>query len=210
MSKNNGKKIAVLGLAALTGACSSTDKQTASTDSEDSGQLPKNHVVADSATLVKRLQKLKEVRYDTTQLPIAMCYSMAAPIVENYECPVCGKETASTSYQIGNLKSIRQVVESMKNLGYDVQLDERQFCHNCSGKKIDYPSLKFRISLNKNGHYHEAYSNVYDDYSTLIMFLRCEKTKDFVEAVSNNRGEAEKAFVAIEKMTGLKIDKKRR
>ena len=202
--------MAVLGLAALTGACGSTDKQTASTDSEDSGQLPKNHVVADSATLVKRLQKLKEVRYDTTELPIAMCYSMAAPIVENYVCPVCGKETPSTSYQIGNMRSIRQVVENMKKLGYDVQLDEREYCQHCNGKKLDYPSLKFRISLNKNGHYHEAYSNVYNDYSTLIMFLRSEKTKDFVEAVYNNRSEAEKAFVAIEKMTGLKIDKKRR
>ena len=210
MSKNSGKKIAVLGLAALTGACGSTDKQTVSTAPDDSGQLPKIQHPADSATLAKRLQRLKEVRYDTTELPIAMCYSMAAPIVENYVCPVCGKETPSTSYQLGNMRSIRQVVENMKNLGYDVQLDEREFCQYCNGKKSDYPSLIFRISLNKNGHYHVAYSNLYDDYANLMTFLVCEKKKDFVNSVSNNKTEAEKVFRSIEKMTGLTIDKKRK
>lgn len=210
MSKNSGKKIAVLGLAALTGACGSTDKQTVSTAPDDSGQLPKIQHPADSATLAKRLQRLKEVRYDTTELPIAMCYSMAAPIVENYVCPVCGKETPSTSYQIGNMRSIRQVVENMKNLGYDVQLVESEFCQYCKGKKLDYPSLKFRISMNKNGYYHEAYSNLYDDYANLMTFLVCEKKKDFVNSVSNNKTEAEKVFRSIEKMTGLTIDKKRK
>ena len=210
MSKNSGKKIAMLGLAALTGACGSTDKQTVSTAPDDSGQLPKIQHPADSATLAKRLQRLKEVRYDTTELPIAMCYSMAAPIVENYVCPVCGKETPSTSYQIGNMRSIRQVVENMKNLGYDVQLVESEFCQYCNGKKLDYPSLKFRISMNKNGYYHEAYSNLYDDYANLMTFLVCEKKKDFVNSVSNNKTEAEKVFRSIEKMTGLTIDKKRK
>ena len=209
MSKNSGKKMAVLGLAALTGACGSTNQQaTPSTDGDT--QQPKVQHPADSASLVKRLQKLKEVRYDTTELPIAMCYSMAAPIEENYVCPVCGSETSSTSYQNGNIRSIRKVVENIKNLGYDVQLDESEFCHKCSGKKYEYPSLIFRISLNRNGHYHVAYSNLYDDYSNLLTFLVCEKKTDFVNSVSNNQSEAEKIFRSIEKMTGLTIDKKRK
>jgi hypothetical protein len=205
MSKNSGKKMAVLGLAALTGACGSTNQQ-ATTSNDGDTQQPKVQHPADSVTLVKRLQKLKEVRYDTTELPIAMCYSMAAPIVENYVCPVCGKETPSTSYQLGNMRSIRQVVENMKNLGYDVQLDEREFCQYCNGKKSDYPSLLFKISLNRNGYYHKAYSNLYDDYANLMTFLVCEKKKDFVNSVSNNQSEAEKAFRSIEKMTGLTIE----
>ena len=209
MSKNSGKKMAVLGLAALTGACGSTNQQ-ATTSNDGDTQLSKIQHPADSVTLAKRLQKLKEVRYDTTELPIAMCYSMAAPIVENYVCPVCGKETPSTSYQLGNLSSIRKVVENMKNLGYDVQLDEREFCQHCNGKKSDYPSLLFKISLNRNGYYHKAYSNLYDDYANLMTFLVCEKKKDFVNSVSNNQSEAEKAFRSIEKMTGLTIDKKRK
>ena len=98
----------------------------------------------------------------------------------------------------------------MKNLGYDVQLDEREFCQHCNGKKSDYPSLLFKISLNRNGYYHKAYSNLYDDYANLMTFLVCEKKKDFVNSVSNNKTEAEKVFRSIEKMTGLTIDKKRK
>ena len=207
------KILALLGIATMAGSCGTMRNQAATTPQtgiEGDTQQPKVQHPADSVTLVKRLQKLKEVRYDTTELPIAMCYSMAAPIVENYVCPVCGKETESTSYQLGNMRSIRQVVENMKNLGYDVQLDEREFCHNCNGKKSDYPSLIFRISLNKNGQYHVAYSNLYDDYANLMTFLVCEKKKDFVNSVSNNKTEAEKVFRSIEKMTGLTIDKKRK
>lgn len=205
--------MALLGIATMAGSCGTTRNQAATTPqtgTEGDTQLPKVQHPADSASLAKRLQRLKEVRYDTTELPIAMCYSMAAPIVENYVCPVCGKETPSTSYQIGNMRSIRQVVENMKNLGYDVQLVESEFCQYCNGKKMDYPSLKFRISMNKNGYYHEAYSNLYDDYANLMTFLVCEKKKDFVNSVSNNKTEAEKVFRSIEKMTGLTIDKKRK
>lgn len=205
--------MALLGIATMAGSCGTTRNQAATTPqtgTEGDTQLPKIQHPADSASLAKRLQRLKEVRYDTTELPIAMCYSMAAPIVENYVCPVCGKETPSTSYQIGNMRSIRQVVENMKNLGYDVQLVESEFCQYCNGKKMDYPSLKFRISMNKNGYYHEAYSNLYDDYANLMTFLVCEKKKDFVNSVSNNKTEAEKVFRSIEKMTGLTIDKKRK
>ena len=212
MSKSKKKEvIAMAGLAALAGACGTTKDTASATADNDTaaGKSERTVPPADSTALAKRLQKLKEVRYDTTPLPIAMCYSMAAPIEENYVCPVCGKETSSTAYQNGNIRSIRGVVEGMRSIGYDVQLDESQFCHNCNGKKEDYPSLKFRISLNKNGHYHEAYSNVYDDYSNLFIFLKYSDKKEFVKSVSNNKQEAEKAFAAIEKMTGLKIETKK-
>ena len=49
-----------------------------------------------------------------------------------------------------------------------------------------------------------------NDYANLMTFLVCEKKKDFVNSVSNNKTEAEKVFRSIEKMTGLTIDKKRK
>ena len=193
----------------LASACGSSDKTASSSDNGDS-KSSKTIKVSDRKSLEKRLKKLTEVRYDTNELPIAMCYSMAAPIVENYVCPLCGAETESTSYQIGNIQSIRKVFANIKNIGYDVVLDEKEFCHKCSGKKYDYPSLIFKIRFSPDEEYHVAYSNVYDDYSTLLTFLASDNKDVFIQSVGNNKKEAEKAFYAIEKMTGLTIDRKKK
>ena len=209
MNKKSKTALALGGLTVLASACGSSDKTASSSDNGDS-KSSKTIKVSDRKSLEKRLKKLTEVRYDTTELPIAMCYSMTAPIVENYKCPVCGTETPSTSYQIGNIQSIRKVFESIKNIGYDVILDEKEFCQKCNGKKMDYPSLIFKIRFSPDEEYHVAYSNVYDDYSTVLTFLASDKKDNFIQAVGNNKKEAEKAFYAIEKMTGLKIDRKKK
>ncbi len=145
------------------------------------------------------------MRYDTSELMMAMCYSMAAPIQENYICPVCGDSTMSTSYQNGNVRSIRKVVESIKNLGYDAILDERQFCQHCSGKKIDYPSLLFKIRFSPDQEYHTEYSNLEDDYRYVLEFLQSSDKKEFVKYVNNNIHTAQKAIESIKKMTGLNV-----
>ena len=207
INKKSKTVLALGGLTVLASACGSTDKSASSDNNGDEKSL-KTIKVSDRKSLEKRLKKLTEVRYDTTELPIAMCYSMAAPMVENYVCPVCGAETESTTYQNGNIRSIRSVFESIKNIGYDVILDEKEFCHKCNGKKSDYPSLIFKIRFSPDEEYHVAHSNVYDDYSTLLTFLASEKKDNFIQSVGNNKKEAEKAFYVIEKMTGLTIDKK--
>lgn len=204
MNKKNGTKIAVLGLSALAAACGTTDK-TASPTPDGDGNTSAKVKPADEATLRKRLKALTEVRYDTSELMMAMCYSMAAPIQENYICPVCGDSTMSTSYQNGNVRSIRKVVESIKNLGYDAILDERQFCQHCSGKKIDYPSLLFKIRFSPDQEYHTEYSNLEDDYRYVLEFLQSSDKKDFVKYVNNNIHTAQKAIESIKKMTGLTV-----
>ncbi|MBO4740952.1 MAG: hypothetical protein J5605_04820 [Bacteroidales bacterium] len=203
MNNKTKTALALGGITVLAGACGTTREQATVNPDTDS----KNATIDTKESLEKRLKELTAVRYDTAQLLSAMCYSMAAPIEEDYTCPVCGGTTPSTSYQNGNIRSISKVVDDIKALGYDAILDEREFCQKCSGKRIGHPSLIFKIRLRPNDDYHAVKSTVYEDYNTLYNFLKSESTDDFVNFVSNNKKKAEKAFETIKKMTGLEIDK---
>lgn len=201
----NKKIIAVAGAVAVAGSCS-TNKvaeqgKNAGDDNAGNGLKP-NVPAEDSISLVQRLKALNTASYDTFALPNAMCYSVAMPMEENYVCPKCGAETASTAYKNGNIRSIRGVVGEIKSMGYDVVLDESQYCHKCNGSKEDYPELKFKIRFSEKAGYHVASSNTSGDYSAVKAFLEGEKS--FREYVSNNLDEARRTLKIVEKMTGLR------
>ena len=198
------KLIAIGGAATIATSCSVNENVTKSNPSADETSDAKQQktTTSDSTSLVQRLKVLATAQYDTIALPNAMCYSIAAPMEENYVCPKCGAETASTAYANGNIRSIRNVVKDIKSMGYDVLLDESQYCQKCSAKKFENPTLCFKIRFSKNAEYHVAYSNASADYYAVKAFFEGEKS--FKTYVSNNRDEAERTLKIVEKMTGLK------
>lgn len=206
MRKKTNKIAALSGLVVLTGGCESA-KPVASSDSSNSQETLKNTIsMVDSASLVQRLKELTAVEFDTNselnELRIvshAMCYIVASPQEQDYECSKCGAKTPSTAYSNGNIRSIRNLVNDIKALGYDVVLDESMFCSACSGMKHERPELIFKIRFSKNAEYHSAKSNVYDEYETVYQFLLGKD--NFLKYYS--MGNLDKKFRIIEKMLGI-------
>jgi hypothetical protein len=72
----------------------------------------------------------------------AMCYdSMAAPVVAEYICPVCGEKTiynyTQSEFIEWQLQGCRRMVESINaSTEFQVELDETLFCEFCTP---DYP-----------------------------------------------------------------------
>lgn len=204
MSKRQDKKNTAMllgGIIALSGSCKSVKDVDIVSEEISDRHLSSEQMLLDSANLVKRLQQLSTVDYDTVMPPIAMCYSIAADIVENYVCPVCSNETPSTTYINGNINSIRNIVATIKKKGYDVLLDESMFCSNCSGKKYDKPELIFKIRFSEKSEYHSVKSNIQSDYQIMQIFLEGEDK--FVEYVNISPKTADECLKIVEKMTGL-------
>ena len=205
MRRKTNKIAALSGLVALTGGCESA-KPVASSESSNSQETLKNTIsMVDSASLVQRLKELTAVEFDTNselnELKIvshAMCYIVASPQEQDYECSKCGAKTPSTAYSNGNIRSIRTLVNQIKALGYDVVLDESMFCSACSGMKHERPELIFKIRFSKNAEYHSAKSNVYDEYETVHQFLLGKD--NFLKYYP---GRLDKKFRIIEKMLGI-------
>ncbi len=208
MRRKTNKIAALSGLVVLTGGCESA-KPVASSESSNSQETLKNTIsMVDSASLVQRLKELAAVEFDTNselnELKIvshAMCYIVASPQEQDYECSKCGAKTPSTAYNNGNIRSIRILVNDIKALGYDVVLDESMFCSACSGMKHERPELIFKIRFSKNAEYHSAMSNVYDEYETVYQFLLGKD--NFLKYYSN--GSLDKKFRIIEKMLGISV-----
>lgn len=208
MRRKTNKIAALSGLVVLTGGCESA-KPVASSESSNSQETLKNTIsMVDSASLVQRLKELAAVEFDTNSelnevkiVSHAMCYIVASPQEQDYECSKCGAKTPSTAYSNGNIRSIRLVVNDIKALGYDVVLDESMFCSACSGMKHERPELIFKIRFSKNAEYHSAMSNVYDEYETVYQFLLGKD--NFLKYYSYDR--LDKKFRIIEKMLGISV-----
>ena len=202
-------------LLALSSTAGDSSKNMSAEAVGDSAKSEKKTEAVDSVALVDRLKELKSLDYDTLPLFSAMCYAKAIPIEAEYVCGVCGKTSPSDSYTNGNIESIRRVVEQMKNMGYDVVLDETMFCNHCSAQNnksdakkegdsvvgMQRPELIFKIRFSKDAPYHVAKSNVYAEYSAVASFLKSKQ--DFVDFVENNRDKAKSNILVIQKMTGL-------
>ena len=105
----------------------------------------------------------------------------------------------------------------MKQLGYDVILDEHEFCVKCEGeaskiikekeffKRIQYPNaqLIFKIRLSPNEVYHTAQSDIRSDYNCVLEFLKgndfCRGARDATLPIHDN-------IDVIQKMLGLGKD----
>jgi hypothetical protein len=161
-------------------------------------------IVKDREMLEKRLKELSETEYKGELFCGAMCYSIAAPTKEYDTCPVCGEKTVQTNYMVWNIKSIRKIVAEIKQLGYDVILDEHEFCVKCGGD-IQAPDaqLIFKIRLSPNEAYHTAQSNIISDYNCVLEFL---KGNDFCRGEQYETLPIHDNIDVIQKMLGLGKD----
>ncbi|MBP1630812.1 MAG: hypothetical protein H6Q15_1705 [Bacteroidetes bacterium] len=126
----------------------------------------------DSIELEQRLKELSVTEYKGDLRRGAMCYSSEILLNKPYTCPACGKIIEKSSYEIWNLISIKEIVGKIDSLGYDVVLDETEYCKHCNGSEIKEPILIFKIRFSKNSNYHIAKTNWIRNYSCLYEFLK--------------------------------------
>lgn len=171
-------------------------------------QTTQKRGVEDSIKLENRLKELAALPPREERM-IAMCYAMAYTDAKGeFKCPHCGKETNSKwNTQITyNLSRVREVFDKIKAEGYDVALDETEYCPKCSkGKKIEYPAPVFKIRFSERSNYYAIKTGAVSDYVCLLAFLRDERLyKDQYKDEKYLPEEIQR----IQKMTGLGKDLK--
>jgi DNA-directed RNA polymerase subunit RPC12/RpoP len=161
----------------------------------------------DSIKLEERLKKLSQTEYTGELVMGAMCYDPAVPAYMDYICSHCG-DTIKEKYEnwdIYNINGIENIVNQIKENGYDVVLDKTEFCPRCSKKEIEHPELIFKIRFSSNADYHIVKANMANEYQCLRAFLLDKKT------FSGEYGEEHSLhnnIMVIQKMTGLGKDLK--
>jgi len=143
--------------------------------------MQENYIL-DKALLEKRLKELAETPYTGEIRLGAMCYS---PVVSTYEykCELCGKTTEQTVCGINEVMYITTLVNEIKNAGYDVLLDGRDYCQYCKTpepeghneygfiRKHKVNGFVFMIRFNDNKDYHVVKTSNIDNYRCLKTFL---------------------------------------
>lgn len=184
---NNKTKLstAILIGSAVIGAtgCRVQDTKETSFNSKGTKENNKYPIInGDSLLLENRLKELANTEAKIQSFePNAMCYAVAFNVEKEYKCPKCKKTTVSKLYIVNDIEYIREIVESIKTLGYNVILDEREFCQHCTKKQnnkdstnleIREPELIFMIRFSRSSNYHIVKSNIKSEYKTLLEFLK--------------------------------------
>jgi len=164
-------------------------------------------IIKDSVELEKRLLILSKTKtiYESETFIGATCYFIVPESYtkvhiikkEKYICPKCGITTIRKDEYLETIKRIRLIVSQIKSYGLDVQLDESEFCNNCSETCIQDPSLIFKIRFSEDSKYHIAWSNKIDDYYKILELIQ--------DKINNEEYETSiiDAIITINKMTGL-------
>lgn len=182
------------------------DSLDLSKDFTKENQLEKKFLIIkkDSIELEKMLRELSETPYVGELRRGAMCYESGSSIVStDYVCPTCGKKSDIKNYDQWGISQIRDIVKKIKSIGYDVLLDETEFCDVCNGKKVSNPILIFKIRFSENSNYHLAHSNFLFGYNCLFQFLLGNEKfiadREVEKTIHDN-------IDIIQKMTGLGSD----
>jgi hypothetical protein len=143
-------------------------------------EMPPKYIL-DRILLEKRLKELAETPYAGEMCYGAMCYVPAysgAPFDEGYFCPICEKTTKDCNFTdetMYNLETIRQIITELKATGFDIWLDERDFCNFCREKEPPYgPKPFLMIRFNPNDEYHRVKTFDILDYKILKAFLESD------------------------------------
>lgn len=194
------KKTIKIGIAAaLSGVAVSSSAANLPESASSEAKEDFQETVASSARQELEYQ-LAEVASESPEVPTvldpplvsAMCYVIIALEDTRYECIRCGNLTDPlyADYTIMAIESIRQTVDSIREMGYDVILDEREFCPDCSKKKIEDPELIFQIRFSDQEDYHTTKSNIPEYYLCVQQFLQ-EKETERVDIVRKMTGLTE-------------------
>jgi len=157
----------------------------------------------------------------------AMCYFPASPSPVDYICPECGKITTQSDFLIHDIITIREHVSEMHDMGYDVFLNEKEFCIHCGDnakefvslsdyewgykesfdsflnrKKYD-PELVFGIKFENESEYHVVRSNLSFAYKDVLGFLKGnDGSLDINDDMETFRYHVE----ILQKMLGIGLD----
>jgi len=157
-------------------------------------------VPKDAAAIEKRLKELATTEDIGRILPGAMCYCPAAVYVDDYDCPICKHKTKQSNYTIRAIEAIRKIVQELKEMEYDVILDEQELCDKCSkNNKIRNPQLIFKIRFSPDADYHVAKSNIAGDYLCVLEFF---KGKDFYNGSYDETEPLHNNIEVLQKMLG--------
>ena len=84
----------------------------------------------DSIELEKRLKELSETEYKGELRGGAMCYMPMYINDRPYTCPVCNTIQMVSAFDAIAIDTIRVKVQKINDIGYDVILDENEFCEH--------------------------------------------------------------------------------
>lgn len=162
----------------------------------------KTKYILDKEQLEKRLKELAETPYTGERSYGAMCYSpFFNGEYEEYKCKICGEITEHTGHTLSKLRKIQAIVTELIDIGFDIQLDESEYCQYCNKdfkKNWHKPVLKIRFDQNDD--YHTAETHFDEDYYYLRAFLKGQDhfidRQDFTCVINEN-------IDIINKMTGL-------
>lgn len=165
-------------------------------------------IIRDSIELENRLKFLSETPYSgVLYSPISFqpsCYvSSFSSSYGYYVCPTCGKETRRLKSVLSDVGKIEGIVKIIKDAGYDVVLEQKEYCKYCSGRIfLNNASFVFKIRFSENSDYHIVKSSILGDYICLWRFLLYKKTY-----IQDRTGYTIHDNVdIIQKMTGLGSD----
>ena len=173
-----------------------------------------SRIMIDKKELEERLLKLEKDSFDWRRHP-PLCYVPAFPSPDDYICPTCGKKTTQTDFMIHDIQVIRECVGEMQGIGYDVFLNEQEFCVHCGINSKEYiipsdryssnryesnPELIFGIRFNNDREYHIVRSNMRYDYEQALRFL---KGDDSILDVIFNLELFHRTVKRLQKMLGI-------
>ena len=121
-----------------------------------------------------------------------MCYEMSLDLPKKeYTCITCGEKTvypeldySDENYHkykddpfmhinVDNVEDCRRYIQSIRQLGYDFELDEKDFCSHCSKGIVKDPKIKLVINYEDKKHITEDIAPI--DLKHLLLFLKDEK-----------------------------------
>lgn len=171
--------------------------------------------------LIARLKAMAADETPKERCRGAMCYSIMEPPEKHLICDMCGKDVA---YHSWHHEKVIEIVNEMKELGYDVKVET--VCETCAEKlKAElYPNMKkpgdkgydefkdiyifdinhiffFRTSSDED--YHRAIAYHPSDYKPLLCLMQ-NKPKYFSSQMRSHFVDEE--VETLEFMTGIKFD----
>ena len=153
------------------------------------------------SNLDRRLERLKQSPIPPPKLQ-AMCYSPLLPRLEDvrtvsFICPVCGTNTVHRVYpgdDLLSLDEIRDCAQEIRDMGFEIYLEERCFCSKCSGEISDNPA--WRITIGDRTFYVDFYY-WRDDCELLKKFLRAKNKSDFDRLMMQIDGDTSRLEVLL-------------
>jgi len=158
--------------------------------------------ILDKKLLEKRLEELAVTQYTGEISYGAMCYSPMHPSPGEYVCVICNRKT---EHSFGNLflkklMKSREIIKDLQSNGYDVQLDEREFCQYCNTNDIEFePNPYLNIRFEETDDYHTSKVG-FHSLKLLQTFLL---GGDHIHGAYDNTVSLHESIDILSKMTGF-------